>query len=219
MSTAIIIDDHALFAEALVHMLRAEGIDVTAIVARGGFAPETVLTHQPDVVLIDLDLPDESGIAVGQKVLVAAPQTKVIALAEVDDARAMKEAMRLGFHGYMTKETSAGELIDGVRAVLGGQVVMPHRLTAQAMGARSVHEREVALMAEQLTPREIDVLSLLVDGAAGDTIARRLAISPNTVRTHVHSILTKLQVHSRLEAVTFAVRYGIVDPPRAQIAL
>lgn len=218
MSTAIIIDDHALFAEALVPMLRAEGIDVLAIVTHGNEVRDSVRAHGPDVALVDLHLVDEHGDAVGNTVLEESPATKVIALAEVDDPRAVKEAMRSGFHGYISKDTPAGEFLDGVRAVLGGQVLMPHRLAAQAMGARSAHEREVALMAEQLTPRELDVLALLVEGAAGDTIARRLAISPNTVRTHVHSILTKLQVHSRLEAVTFAVRYRIVEPPKAQVA-
>jgi two-component system nitrate/nitrite response regulator NarL len=73
-------------------------------------------------------------------------------------------------------------------------------------------------MAEQLTYRELDVLKLLAEGVRGDAIAQRLGISKNTVRTHVQSILTKLQVHTRLEAATFAVRHGIVDPPRSEVS-
>jgi len=212
---ALIVDDHTLFAEAVRATLEAKGIEVVAVVANGAGALETVAAHRPDLVLLDLGLPDRSGLAVGADILDEAPETKVLALTALDDPRAVKEAMRTGFHGYLTKDTPIAKFVEAVLATIGGQVVMPHRLAASAAGARSSHERQVALMADQLTYRELDVLRLLAEGMQGDAIARKLSISRNTVRTHVQSILTKLQVHSRLEAASFAVRHGIVDPPRS----
>jgi two-component system, NarL family, nitrate/nitrite response regulator NarL len=213
---ALIVDDHTLFAEAVRATLEARGIEVVAVVADGAGALDRVAVDRPDVVLLDLGLPDRSGLAVGADILDEAPETKVLALTALDDPRAVKEAMRTGFHGYLTKDTPVAKFVEAVLATIGGQVVMPHRLAAHAAGVRSSHEREVALMAEQLTYRELDVLRLLAEGMRGEAIARKLGISRNTVRTHVQSILTKLQVHSRLEAATFAVRHGIVDPPRSK---
>jgi two-component system nitrate/nitrite response regulator NarL len=89
--------------------------------------------------------------------------------------------------------------------------VIPRALAGRVAGARTSEEEHVALLAAMLTPRELEVLELLVGGASGERIARELAISPNTVRTHVQNVLNKLQVNSRLEAATFATRHGIVD--------
>lgn len=213
---ALIVDDHTLFAEAIRATLEAKGVEVVAVVATGAGALEATAATRPDLILLDLGLPDRSGLAVGADILHEWPETKVLALTALDDPRAVKEAMRTGFHGYLTKDTPVAKFVEAVLAAIGGQVVMPHRLAAHAAGARSSREREVALMADQLTYRELDVLRLLADGMQGEAIARKLGISRNTVRTHVQSILTKLQVHSRLEAATFAVRHGIVEPPRSR---
>jgi two-component system nitrate/nitrite response regulator NarL len=210
------VDDHTLFAEAMRPTLEGEGIEIVGIATSGADALDAVARHQPDLVLVDLGLPDRSGLAVGADILARWPDTKVLALTALDDPRAVKEAMRTGFHGYVTKDIPVAKFVEAVLATFGGQVVLPHRLAAHAAGARSGHEREIALLVEQLTYREFDVLRLLAEGLTGDGIARRLGISRNTVRTHVQSILSKLQVHSRLEAAAFAVRHGIVDPPRSR---
>jgi two-component system nitrate/nitrite response regulator NarL len=119
----------------------------------------------------------------------------------------------------MTKNTPIQRLVEAVDSVLGGQVVVPQRLASEAAGARTPDEEAVELLAKQLTLREREVLVLLVEGASGQTIARRLGISPNTVRTHVQSILMKLQVHSRLQAATFAVRHRLVAVPGEVLSL
>jgi two-component system nitrate/nitrite response regulator NarL len=128
----------------------------------------------------------------------------------MNDQLVSQEAIRLGFRGYVTKDASVAQFVNSVRSVIDGHLVVPHRLGPAARGDREDH---AALLAGQLTPRERQVLALLVEGADGRTVAKRLAISRNTVRTHVQSILSKLQVHSRLEAATFAVRHKIVDVP------
>jgi two-component system, NarL family, nitrate/nitrite response regulator NarL len=211
----LIVDDHTLFAEAVRATLQARGIQVVAVAANGAAALEAMASHRPDLVLMDLGLPDRSGLTVGAEIVEGWPGTKVVALTALDDPRAVKEAMRSGFHGYVMKDIPAAKFVDVVLATLGGQAVVPHRLAARAAGVRSSTERSVALMADQLTYRELDVLRLLAEGLPGDAIARKLGISRNTVRTHVQNVLTKLQVHSRLEAATFAVRHGIVDPPQS----
>ncbi len=215
---ALIVDDHTLFAEAMRVTLQGEGIRTVEVATTGAAAIDAVAAHQPDVVLLDLGLPDRSGLAVGSDILAAWPRVKVLALTALDDPSAVKEALRLGFHGYVTKDTPAKKFVGAVLSALEGQVVVPHRLASRAVGARSSRDGTVALMADQLTYRELDVLRLLAEGVRGEEIASRLGISRNTVRTHVQNILTKLQVHSRLEAATFAVRHGIVDPPRVNSA-
>ncbi len=178
---------------------------VVGTAERGDEAVSTARTTRPDVVLVDIGLPDQSGLVVGSRLLEELPETKVIALSAIDDRRTIEEALRLGFHGYLTKETPVARFESAVRSVMEGQVIVPR------FGGRLLDiDEDASLLATQLTGREIEVLGLLVDGARGSEIAARLGISANTVRTHVQSILTKLQVHSRLEAATFAVRHGLV---------
>ena len=215
---ALIVEDHSLFAEAVRGTLEARGIRVVDVAPTGDAAIEAVARYEPDVVLLDLGLPDRSGLAVGSDIVAGWPHVKVLALTALDDPSAVKEALRLGLHGYVTKDIPAKKFVGAVLAALEGQVVVPHRLASRAVEARSSPDGAVAFMADQLTYRELDVLGLLAEGVRGEEIATRLSISRNTVRTHVQNILTKLQVHSRLEAATFAVRHGIVDPPRASSA-
>ena len=163
---------------------------------------------------MDIGLPDQSGLAVGKQILAESQQTKVCAVTALDDPRAVKEAVRLGFHGYIMKETPIPRFVASVLAVMSGQLVVPHRVGARVAGVRTSGEHAVARLADQLTSRERDVLELLAEGLHTDAVADRLRISRNTVRTHVQSIFAKLQVHSRLEAATFAVRHGIVKSPR-----
>jgi two-component system nitrate/nitrite response regulator NarL len=213
--TAMIVDDHLLFAEAIRSTLQSNGIDVVAIATDGAQAIRALREHRPDLALVDIGLPDQSGLAVGRQILDESPDTKVVAVTALDDARTVKEALRSGFHGYLMKETPVERFIASVLAVASGQVVVPHRVAAGVAGVRTSGERQAAMLAEQLTSRELDVLELIAEGVDSQMVAQRLGISPNTVRTHVQSILSKLQVHSRLEAATFAVRHGIVPSPRA----
>jgi len=212
---ALVVDDHLLFAEAIRSTLESNGIDVVAIATDGAQAIRALRELRPNLALVDIGLPDQSGLAVGSQILAEEPDTKVLAVTALDDARAVKEALRLGFHGYVLKETPVPRFVASVLAAASGQVVVPHRVAARVAGALTSMERQTAMLTEQLTAREHDVLELLVEGVDTQTVARRLGISRNTVRTHVQSILTKLQVHSRLEAATFAVRHRIVQSPRA----
>jgi len=209
----LIIDDHTLFSEVLKRALEGQGIDVVGLALTGKEGIHAVRHSCPEVAFVDLGLPDLSGLAVGQAILETCPEIKVVALTAIEDPRTVKEALRVGFHGYVTKYIPVQRLIQALDSVLGGHVVVPQRLASEAAEARNPEDEAVELLAKQLTPREREVLVLLVEGASGQMIARRLGISPNTVRTHVQSILMKLQVHSRLQAATFAVRHRLVAVP------
>jgi two-component system nitrate/nitrite response regulator NarL len=135
---------------------------------------------------------------------------KVLAVTALDDPDAAVRALRSGFHGYITKDTDLMRFVALVESALAGQVVMPRRMTRNGTRKEGRGDYLAALIAS-LTTREKEVLALLTEGMNGARIAETLRISQNTVRTHVQSILTKLQVHSRLEAAAFAVQHGLVQ--------
>jgi two-component system, NarL family, nitrate/nitrite response regulator NarL len=176
-------------------------------------ALETARRERPSLVLMDLGLPDMSGIEAGRKILEDLPEAKIIAVTAMNDSRALRDAIRAGFQGYLTKDTPLVQFVGSIQTIIDGQVVMPRALAPGAAGAQSAEERAAALLVAQLTPREREVLALLAEGVNSKAICARLGVSSNTVRTHVQNILTKLQVHSRLEAATFGVRLGVVRLP------
>jgi DNA-binding NarL/FixJ family response regulator len=212
---AILVDDHTLFVDVIRALLERLGFDVIAVAGSAEDAL-TLSDERPDLVLVDVGLPDQSGLVLGPTLMAMFPDAKVLALTALDDPRAVEEAARAGFHGYLLKDQPVAQFSESIRAALEGQVVFPRRLVPAGDGRSALDDSR--LFADQLTPREREVLALLVEGASGQAVARRLGISSNTVRTHVQSILAKLQVHSRLEAVAFAVRHGIVDVPRTSRA-
>lgn len=205
-----------LFIEAIRPTLERSGATEILVANSGSDGVELARREQPDLVCLDLGLPDRSGLAVGRDILEASPKAKLVALTALRDDAAVREAMRSGFSAYVTKDTSVPRFLTSLRAVLAGQTVTPTRSTP-SNGARTEQERAIRALAEQLTPREQEVLEMLVDGRSGSGIAKQMGISKNTVRTHIQSILTKLQVHSRLEAAAFAVRHRLVDVPRGRL--
>ena len=210
----LIVDDHRLFADVISSVLEGHGMEILAVASTVEEGLASARRDHPDVVLVDLGL-DGNAISLGRTIVGELPETKVIALTAVNDPKIVGEALRTGFAGYLTKDTPLTQFVAMIEAAAGGQVVTNQRLAAAVVGARTAEERHASLLAEQLSPRERQVLTLLAEGANSEDIAGKLSVSPNTVRTHVQSILTKLQVHSRLEAATFAVRYGIVKVQRS----
>ena len=205
----LIVEDQVLFAEAVQVALRSQGIDVVGIASSGEEGLQLLPTTDPDVVLLDIGLPDRSGIAIGREMLERCPNVKVLALTALRDGRAAREALRAGFSGYLTKDTDIDRLLRAIQAAVAGEVTIPKHLARQAAGGQG---DAVSLMVSQLTEREREVLALLAEGADSATIASTCKISLNTVRTHVQSILAKLNVHSRLGAAAFAVQHGLVSP-------
>jgi two-component system nitrate/nitrite response regulator NarL len=213
MMRVLIVDDQRLFADVICSALESRGVQVVGVAGDAKQALDMWRATRPDVVLVDVGLPDESGVEVGKRILAEHSGTKVLIVTALNDARVVGDALRAGFAGYLTKDTPLSRFLEQIEAALRGEVVVPHRISAGANSHRTPEQRHASFLAEQLSVRELDVLRLLAEGAQTGDMARRLEISTNTVRTHVQSILTKLQVHSRLEAATFAVRFGIVSSP------
>ena len=202
----MIVDDHVLFADAMTVALRKKEMEVVRAYTAAE-ALETVASDRFDLVLMDIGLPDGNGLSVGAQIVAEHDDLKVLAVTALEDRDAAVQAIRSGFHGYITKDTDLTRFLAAIDSALSGQVVMPRRL----MGNETANRGDsMAALIASLTAREREILALLTEGMSGEHIAEALGISQNTVRTHVQSILTKLQVHSRLEAAAFAVQHGLV---------
>jgi two-component system, NarL family, nitrate/nitrite response regulator NarL len=206
----LIVDDHTLFIDAIRPIVESLGGSEIATATTGGAAIDLAREHAPELALVDIGLPDRSGLSVAADLLAMFPEATVVALTGLEDASLAREAAKLGLKGYLSKDVSLDQFRASLRNILRGGSV---QLMPGVRGSRARAERgprtTARMLASHLTKRELEVLTLLVRGLSGGEIAKELAISRNTVRTHIQSILTKLQVHSRLEAVAFATRNGI----------
>jgi len=209
-TSILIVDDHVLFADVIHKTLEGDGMDVIATVATGAEALRVFHDKRPDLVLLDLTLPDQSGLVLGQAIMERSPDTVVVALTALDDPQLVKQAMRAGFRGYVSKDCRVSQLREAITQAMGGSVVVAVPSNRMASRSRVSRNDGSTLLADQLTQREREVLALLARGTTSAEMARRLGISPNTLRTHVQSVLTKLQVHSRLEAASFAIRNDLL---------
>lgn len=209
----LVVDDHALFTDAILPVLSEIGAEVLPVARRGAEGLQLAHRERPDLVMLDLGLPDMSGIELGRRILQDRPEAAIIALTGRKDSEAVQEAIGAGFRGYLTKDTPLPRFAERIEAALRGEVVVPSKIERPTVVTRTEEEVSAALLAGQLTPREREVLTFLVGGKDNAEIARSLGVSANTVRTHVQSILTKLGVRSRLQAAAFAVRHRVVEVP------
>ena len=208
----LIVEDHKLFADALRWVLQSRGMQVVGVTTSGEEALAIALRERPELILLDMSLPGMSGLSLGKHILKQLPKTKVVALTAVAHPQTVRKALSLGFHGYVTLDNPMDQFTSSLQAVLAGQVVIPQQLARASTGLFSPGEQGDRALAEQLSLREREILALLVEGLNNRQIAQRLGISQNTARAHAQRILTKLQVHSRLEAAAFAVRHSLVEP-------
>ena len=207
--TALVVGIHRLAAEAIGVALGQQGfIPQLALTTR-----EAVLaarTTRPDLALIDLGGSNAESTLVGLNILAESPKTKIIVVTNLGQPDEVAQVRRAGFHGWVTKQTPLVNLSAALASALQGQYAAPH--SAADAGVQGTNpEKYGGRVAKQLTTREWEVLKLLARGFSNRNIGLRLSISPNTVRAHVQGILAKFEVHSRLEAVTFAARNGLVD--------
>jgi DNA-binding NarL/FixJ family response regulator len=209
----IVVDDHLAFAEALAERLRMEpDFVVPAVVTSGDAARREVATRELDVALVDLGLPDVDGVTLVRELRVMRPGLRVVMVSAGGQAEQVAEAIRSGATAWVPKDSSIDYLIEAVRGVLRDETRFPGRLLTEALTVllRTEHERGAAKETlARLTARELEVLTCMADGLGRAEIAERLFLSPNTVRTHMQSILGKLGVHSSLAAVALGRRLEI----------
>ncbi|ABO68420.1 MULTISPECIES: response regulator [Geobacillus] len=223
MTTRIaIIDDHQLFREGIKRILEFDGdFEVVAEGSDGREALSIVEEHRPDLVLMDINMPDTNGVEATKQLIETYPDTKVVVLSIHDDENYVMRALQTGATGYLLKEMDADTLIEAVRIVAeGGSYLHPkvthnlireyRRLTTET-NSNVMVQQEVRRPLHLLTRRECEVLQLLADGKSNRAIGETLYISEKTVKNHVSSILQKLNVNDRTQAVVVAIKNGWVE--------
>jgi len=199
----LIADDHATVLEGLAAMIgRQPDMMVVAEAANGREAVDSWNKQQPDVALIDLRMPVLDGVGAIEEIRRQTPSARVVILTTFDTDNEIYRAIKAGAKGYLLKDARREELLDCIRKVNSGETCIPPALTAKLAASMS---------SETLTGRELDVLSLLARGKSNKEIGVNLYISETTVKSHLRSIFTKLNVLSRTEAITVASRRGLVQ--------
>lgn len=215
VTRVLVVDDHEMFSEALGLLLGRQP-DVRLVgSARNAAEAMQMLGQEPDVVLMDLDMPGTNGIEATRQIREIVPDAKIVLLTAVQSPEIIADALAAGACGYVPKTRAVEELMDVVRRAAAGEIVMPERdlaaVVEQLRGPR-VSPGEAAL--RRLTPRETEILQGLAAGETASQIAASLGISALTVQSHVKSVLAKLGVHSKIEAVTLAWRHGLATTGR-----
>ncbi|TDT17503.1 LuxR family two component transcriptional regulator [Ilumatobacter fluminis] len=207
----VIIDDHVMFAEGVAASLRATGeVDVAAIAPTADEGEAAVGVHRPHVVLLDFGLPDDDGVTLARRLHQRFPEAKLVMVTSLVDERLVLRAVEAGCAGFVTKDRTVDELVAAIRSVADGEALISPIMLNRVL--RQIRRRSEGTVGSDLSDREREVLQYVCDGLTNPAIAERLHVSHNTVRSHVQNILSKLQVHSKLEAAAVATRSGLVEP-------
>jgi DNA-binding NarL/FixJ family response regulator len=217
----LLVDDHQLLTGSLAQVLSRESDIEVAGIAGTVAEAKSLSRDRLDVVLMDYRLPDGTGAEATRAIKARWPGARVVMLTALADDETVLESIQSGADGYLTKDHAVEEVVGAVRAAHAGETLLPRSVImgiAQRVAAardRTSERRQI----EPLTPRELEVLRSLTEGLSTPEICERLFIAPNTLRTHVQNIMGKLRVHSKLEAVAFALRHRLVEPPRPDDSL
>jgi len=213
----LIADDHALFRDGLRSLLEARGIDVLGEARDGAEAVELARLYRPDIVLMDLMMPNTNGLAATRLISAEMPEVRVVVLTASEDDADLFDAVKSGAQGYLPKNLEADQLFDFLDGVLKGEPALTPTLARKVLGefARPKSEPAKQTPASTLTDRERDVLELLVSGVTSNReLADKLFVSENTIKYHLRNILDKLHLNNRAQVIAYAVRHGLVDPTR-----
>jgi DNA-binding NarL/FixJ family response regulator len=204
MIRVLVAEDHAVVRGGLLQLLdNVEGIEVVGAAAGGREAVELAAQHAPDVVLIDLEMPDMDGIEATRRIRAAGPEVNIVVLTAFSDRQRILDAIDAGAVGYLLKDAEPDDLIRGLEAAARGESPLAPQAAQALVSARAAQQTE-----PDLTPREREVLALLADGLPNKLIARRLEISEKTVKAHLTSIFQRIGVTDRTQAALWAQRHA-----------
>jgi DNA-binding NarL/FixJ family response regulator len=209
----LIVDDHDLFRSGLATLLREHGVEVVGEATTGEEAVRLVESRLPTVVIMDLGLPGISGLAATRQVRAINPAAAILVLTASLDETDVIDALIAGAAGYLLKDATVEQIMEGMEgALVGDAVISPrvNRLLVERVREAASHERAPTGPAPHVTGREAEILRLLVQGRENNEIANELFLSPSTVKNHVSAILTKLGVNNRIQAAVLAVRERLV---------
>jgi len=203
----MLVDDHTMVRRGLATFLKIfDDLQLAGEAESGAAAIQLCAEVQPDVILMDMVMPDMDGAAATRLIRQQFPQVQVIALTSFKEGDLVKNALEAGAIGYLLKDVSADELVEAIRAAHAGRAT----LSPEAAQALVETTNQLPAPGLDLTEREREVLALIVEGLNNTQIAGRLSVSPSTIKSHVSNILSKLGVASRTEAVTLALRNHII---------
>jgi DNA-binding NarL/FixJ family response regulator len=208
----LVVDDHALFRKGVTSLLRpSEGFTVVGEAQDGREAVVKAQASAPDVVLMDIYMRGMDGLEATRRIRAATPSTRVIVLTVSEDDQSLFDALKAGAQGYLLKSVEPEELFRTLRGAVQGEAFVTPSMAAKILAefTRQAQTRENSTVAV-LSPREREVLELLTRGAVNKEIAAALGISDNTVKNHLKSIMEKLHVDNRVQAVAWALREGVV---------
>jgi two-component system NarL family response regulator len=211
-----VVDDQELFRRGLTMLLTVEeDIEVVGEAGDGVAATELAASAVPDVILMDVRMPKRSGIEACASIKDVAPTARIIMLTVSDEEADLYDAVKNGASGYLLKDSSIDEVAQAIRVVADGQSLISPSMAIKLLDEFKQMSRSdrQQVPSPRLTDRELEVLKLVAQGLNNREIAKRLFISENTVKNHVRNILEKLQLHSRMEAVMYAVREKLLDIP------
>jgi two-component system nitrate/nitrite response regulator NarL len=212
----LLVDDHALFREGLAGLFAYQ--DDFLVVGEAGDAATAVAqaaAQRPDIILMDIDMPGEDGIATTRRLKSEFPEVTVVMLTVHDATDKLLEAIKAGAQGYLVKNIRSAELLEQLRGLKRGEAAITRRMAARILeefqrGQATVESREES--SHDLTPRELEVLELVADRLSNKEIAARLVISEHTVKNHLKNILSKLHLRSRRQAADYGLARGWVRP-------
>jgi DNA-binding NarL/FixJ family response regulator len=199
----LVADDHGVMRDGLVELLSvADDLEIVGTAGNGAQAIELVRDLRPDVVLMDISMPEVDGILATGSILEAEPETRIVMLTAFSDRDRVVAALDAGAIGYLLKDSEPHEVLDAVRAAASGDAPLAPRAARQLLAARSEEQRA------DLSTREREVLALVAEGLPNKLIARRLEISEKTVKTHLTSVFQSIGVSDRTQAALWARRHG-----------
>ncbi|MBN6033587.1 response regulator transcription factor [Amycolatopsis sp. 195334CR] len=204
----LLCDDHVLFSDALASVLGTE-FHVLGVIDKMADIPAAIRQHRPDVCLLDRRFVDGDALDRLTEIRAARPATKVVVLTADQDDDGLHRALAGGAAGYVQKTCGVATLTAALRSVVAGEVVV--HVASERSALRSRGSAEAVRLAAHLTARERECLAMLVEGLSTSEMVARLGVATTTVRTHIQALLSKLGVHSRLEAASLAVRYSLLD--------
>jgi len=214
--TILIVDDHPLFREGLKAIIgRNPGCEVIGEAGSGREALKMTKKLRPDLVLLDISLPDQSGLELIREMLKSSTEIKVMVISMHSKIDYIVKAFQAGARGYVVKESATEKLLQGISAVLRGDYFMDTSVSQQVVKKLAgLVKKEVKLTDaayDTLTPREQEIMVLVAEGLSTNDIAERLFISPKTVENHRSNIMQKLDLHSTIELVRYAAKLGLID--------
>ena len=214
--TILIVDDHGLFRDGLKAIIqRNAAFEVVGEAGNGREALKMVQKFKPDVALIDISLPDQTGIELTREVLKLSPKTRIMIVSMHSKTDYIVGAFRAGAVGYVIKESASDRLLQGINAVLNGDYFMDTSVSKQVVKKLvGLQEKEIKVSDnayDTLTPREQEVMALVAEGFSTNDIGEKLFISPKTVENHRSSIMRKLDLHSPIDMVRYAAKLGLID--------